>query len=245
MSFGLEVHKLRELERKFSAQHVQLSDHSPLSRLSNVSQDDCFAPLLIMAEDGLIYSLRTKNNVLKGGVARDASGQIKRLFRVQAAAFGETPQKVTNRDLIMAERERYTGYEALQLLDTPGVERFLAPYALECSDTCEECGRQYRSMHAQTVDVFAYARELTDAEAISGIATTTDCIKKDLSFLRGQIPANGGALLSRWRKKSKLERKRLLLSAMPNMYAKKWAVPNLDYGIPGVDWADREEDRNA
>lgn len=111
---------------------------------------------------------------------------------------------------------------------------------------CPDCEHQFRTIADQKRLIFRYRANLSYEEAEAMTTELVSHINRDLSYLRKKCSSHGNIIITRWKKKSREKREKILLAADPTMYLSQWLIPchlfkfDTDEGWPKI----RERHRN-
>ncbi|KAK5722448.1 hypothetical protein LTR15_005678 [Elasticomyces elasticus] len=95
----------------------------------------------------------------------------------------------------------------------------------ECDDTCDICVHHYLSFRWQAAT--NYKQVLSDADAKGAIHGLLQSTNSNLETVKSSIVRYGDAIIRRWKKKTTVQRKTLLLQAKPNMFPRRYMIADL------------------
>ncbi|KAK0904020.1 hypothetical protein LTR02_007242 [Friedmanniomyces endolithicus] len=159
------------------------------------------------------------------------SSRDRRLLELQSAIDAE-PEKLETAFLNISRRSyqppKASGDGVVKLATKPvsyayHTESALATSPPLCTNKCNICSSQYRSLELQReYEGQCYDRACTDNEASHMIADYISTTERNLAETRELLLEYGDILARRWLKYDPTRRKTVLRTAMPDMFAMEW-----------------------
>ncbi|KAK0263534.1 hypothetical protein LTR29_014906 [Friedmanniomyces endolithicus] len=159
------------------------------------------------------------------------SSRDRRLLELQSAIDAE-PEKLETAFLNISRRSyqppKASGDGVVKLATKPVSYAYHTESALAispplCTNKCNICSSQYRSLELQReCEGQCYDRACTDNEASHMIADYISTTKRNLAETRELLLEYGDILARRWLKYDPTRRKTVLRTAMPDMFAMEW-----------------------